>query len=317
MIKRCLAFAQILCVITGINTSARAVQQVYGMETPLDNTESNNSLPIPSPESPVVFGQPFPSITTVSFKFSRYGKIAIGGRTTIIKLSTGKLAVFSPGTLTHDVEEKIQSLVPECSHVKDCGPIGYLIAPDLEHHLYLSAWTTAFPNAHVIGMRNLVSKRNNQRILDPSLTHIHWHTIFTAENKQSISISPELDQDFDYEFVDGHKNEELVFFHKVTKTLIEADLLFNLPAKEQYSGIELKSPNKLTKFANKMLSTTGAARGQKFMVRFAFTKDRSSYKKSIKRIGSWDFQNIIPCHGEIIFQNGKEIFQKVYAGYLK
>lgn len=300
-----------------MNISALAVENIHGMEMPLNFAESNNGLPAFSQESPVVFGQPFASITTVSFKFSRYGKIAIGGRTTIIKLSTGKLAVFSPGTLTLDVKEKIRSLVPECNYVKDCSPISYLIAPDLEHHLYLSTWATDFPNANVIGMRNLVIKRNNLHLSDPSVVKIHWHTIFTAENKQSISITPEFDEDFEYEFVDGHKNEELVFFHKATKTLIEADLLFNLPAKEQYSEIEWKSPNKLTKLTNKMLSTTGAALGQKFMVRYAFTKDRPSYKESVKRIGSWDFKNIIPCHGDVILQDGKEVFQKVYSSYLK
>jgi hypothetical protein len=35
----------------------------------------------------------------------------------------------------------------------------------------------------------------------------------------------------------GHKNKEVAFFHKASKTLLEADLLSNLPAHEQVNII--------------------------------------------------------------------------------
>jgi hypothetical protein len=36
-----------------------------------------------------------------------------------------------------------------------------------------------------------------------------------------------------FSFFSGFKNKDVAFFHPESKTLIEADLLFNLPAKEQ------------------------------------------------------------------------------------
>jgi hypothetical protein len=35
--------------------------------------------------------------------------------------------------------------------------------------------------------------------------------------------------------VSAHTNDELVLFHRPTSTLLEADMLFNLPPTEQYS----------------------------------------------------------------------------------
>jgi hypothetical protein len=34
-------------------------------------------------------------------------------------------------------------------------------------------------------------------------------------------------------YFSGHRNKEVAYFHSASKTLIEADLLFNLPANEQ------------------------------------------------------------------------------------
>jgi len=34
-------------------------------------------------------------------------------------------------------------------------------------------------------------------------------------------------------YFSGHKNKDVAFFHQASKTLIQADLLFNLPPYEQ------------------------------------------------------------------------------------
>jgi hypothetical protein len=59
--------------------------------------------------------------------------------------------------------------------------------------------------------------------------------IFTPKNKHELKIDDDFDANFDYEYVDGHGNKELVFNYKPDRTLIEADVMFNLPATEQYS----------------------------------------------------------------------------------
>ena len=40
-----------------------------------------------------------------------------------------------------------------------------------------------------------------------------------------------------FSYFSGVRNKDVAFFHVASKSLIQADLLFNLPATEQVSGI--------------------------------------------------------------------------------
>jgi hypothetical protein len=144
-------------------------------------------------------------------------------------------------------------------------------------------------------------------------------TIFTAKNKSEIRVGGEFDEEFEYEFVDAHPNKELVFFHKPSKTLIEADLLFNLPAKEQYSKTNIDpTTGWATKFFGALQNTRGEAIWQKRLLWYAMSKgDRPGFNKSIQRINSWGFENIIPCHGDSFVGDGKSVFEKVFGWHLE
>ncbi len=229
-----------------------------------------------------------------------------------MRLQSGTLAVFSPVALTPAVQSKISSLSNAAS------PVSYLIAPDTEHHIHLSAWYAAFPSAHVIAPSGLAEKRAQQNATDKAVTIIPFKTIFTAADKLSTRISPEFDSEFEYEFVDAHPNKELVFHHKPTKTLIEADLLFNLPATEQYrrTGVDSTTGWATRLFAG-LQHTRGTAVWQKRLLWYVFSKaDRPGFAASVKRIDSWGFENIVPCHGDVILGDGKKIFEKLFQWHL-
>jgi len=130
-------------------------------------------------------------------------------------MSSGALAVFSPTALTPEVKETVASL----------GEVKYIAALDFEHHMFVGPWHQEYPNAKVLGVEGLPEKREKQ-----GNEKVPWSTIFTAQNKEKVRVDEEFDRDFDYEFVDGHGNKELVFCYKPDRTLIEGDLLFNLPA---------------------------------------------------------------------------------------
>jgi hypothetical protein len=70
---------------------------------------------------------------------------------------------------------------------------------------------------------------------DKSFGTVSFDTTFTAKDKTVTKISEEFDHNFEYEFADAHKTKELVFYYKPDRTLIVADLFFNLPATEAYS----------------------------------------------------------------------------------
>ena len=251
------------------------------------------------PAKVMVFRDITPNLVTLSVPFNRHGVWKVGGRATIVKLQTGSIAVFSPVALTDDVKAKIQSLG---------NNVRYISAMDIEHHIFISPWSKAYPEAAVIGMEGLPEKREK----DPATAGIPFAHVFTKSNKKDLKISEEFDNEFDYEYVDGHGNKEIVYYHKPTKSMIQADFAFNLPATEQYSKSgESANAGIITKLLNSLTHTRGEAMGQRRLIWYAFAADRPSFAESAKRMKAWDLQRIIGSHGDVIENGAQGVFDKL------
>jgi hypothetical protein len=100
--------------------------------------------------------------------------------------------------------------------------------------------------------------------------------------------------------------------------MIEADLLFNLPATEQFSksGTDPRS-GILTKIFAGIMNTRGDMTWQKRMLWYAFSSsDRAGFAASAKRMkAAWDYDRIIPCHGDVIETGGKSVMDKAMAWF--
>jgi len=111
-------------------------------------------------------------------------------------------------------------------------------------------------------------------------------------------------------------NKEVVFLYKPERTLITADLLFSLPATEQFSKTEETATSGIaTRLFSLLNSTQGSALGQKRLLWYGISngaKDRDGFNTSVSKIANWDFDRIIQCHGDVIESGGKGIFQKVF-----
>jgi glyoxylase-like metal-dependent hydrolase (beta-lactamase superfamily II) len=225
-----------------------------------------------------------------------------------VKLTSGTLAVFSPVALTPAVEQRINELG---------GQVRYLIAPDIAHHIFISDWARKYPEAKIIGPEGLPEKRAKDK--DEKIGNEEFAVVFKAKTKRSTTVDADFDRDFSYEFVDGHANKELAFLYKPDKVLIEADLIFNLPAIEQYSRVPEKErahgvPGRLF---NSVQSTKGDAKGMKRLIWYALSAgNRPSFNDSVALIDKWDFDTIIPCHGEVMQGDGKQIFEKIFEWHL-
>ncbi|GFF23383.1 hypothetical protein IFM61606_08815 [Aspergillus udagawae] len=259
------------------------------------------------PSQVMVIRKVTPEITTFSVPFSRFGLLKFGGRGTLVKLRTGSLAIFSPVALTPEVQEIIAS---------EGGKVQYIVAPDIEHHLHISTWKSAFPAAQIIAPDGLYEKRQTSPAYNDSAAFDH---VFTKDGKHSLSISDEFHADFEVEYMDGHGNREIVLCHKPSRTLIEADLLFNLPCTEQYARSE-ESPT--AGLLNRVFMPLLKARaspptGHRRFAWYVLSKqDRASFAESVRRIYGWDFDRVIPCHGDVIEEGGKGVFRSVFEWFL-
>lgn len=219
-------------------------------------------------------------------------------------MQSGALAVFSPTALTPEVRSTVDLLG---SNVK------YIAALDFEHHIFISDWSRAFPSASLLGVEGLPEKRESSS----STAGSNFKYIWTAKNKHDMTVDSEFDQEFEVEYVDGHANKELVVLFKRDKTLIEADLLFNLPSIESFArSSDNPEAGLLNKVFNRVFSTKGSAIWHKRIQWYAMAKNRPSFNASTQRIAAWDFDKIIPCHGDVIENGGKGIFQKVFEWHI-
>jgi len=255
----------------------------------------------PKPQDVMVIRKINPSITTLSVPFYRAGLIGIGGRATLVRLENGKLAVFSPVALTEDVKQTIKSM----------GELKYIAALDYEHHIHIGEWYKAYPGATVIGVEGLPEKRAKSKV-----ESVPFSVVFTQANRKTQKVDEHFDREFNYEYMHCHVNKELVMLHKPTKTLIQADLLFNLPATEQFRKVSANN-GILTKIFNFINSTTGTALAQKRFHWYAISLGhRPDWSECLKAIQKWDFDTIIPCHGDVIETNGKAVFERVFEWFL-
>ncbi|KAI1662406.1 hypothetical protein F4813DRAFT_344431 [Daldinia decipiens] len=253
-----------------------------------------------------------PNIVTVSVPFARFGIFRVGGRGTIIRLTSGTLAVYSPTALTPEAQAKVVELG---------GRVGYIIAGDIEHHIFLSEWARAYPNAKLLGPKGLQEKREKVQD-DPRIGHEPFAFTWDASNRRDAAgVSDEFAADFEVEFVDAHPNKEVVLFYKPDRALIQADLLFNLPAIEQYSRVpeaEKSSHGLLNRTFQALNSTAGEAKGLKRFLWYAVSRaDRAGFNESVRRIAAWDPEIIVPCHGETVEKDGGELFRKVFDWHLQ
>lgn len=222
-----------------------------------------------------------------------------------VRLQSGAIAVFSPTALTPEVKSTVSKLGND---------VKYISALDFEHHIFISDWAKEYPSAKILGVEGLPEKREKSGVAAGT----KFAHVWTMKNKNDMKVDPDFDAEFDYEYVGSHANKELVFNHRPSKTLIEADMMFNLPAKEQFSRTgEDPTSGILTRLFIGLQNTVGAATWQKrFLWYAASSGDRKGFNQSAQKIGSWDFDRIIPCHGDVIETGGKGIFKKVYEWHL-
>ena len=97
----------------------------------------------------------------------------------------------------------------------------YISALDYEHHIFITEWARAFPNAKILGVEGLPEKRESSK----ETAGTRFEHVWTGANKGDFKVDPDFDREFEYEYVHSHGNKELVFFHVPDKTLIEADLV--------------------------------------------------------------------------------------------
>lgn len=206
----------------------------------------------------------------------RFFGLQIGTRMTVIRLAGGKLFVHSPVGLTPALKKELDAL----------GPVGVVVSPNKLHHLFISDYFDAYPAARIYASPGLPEKRKDLKFR------------YTLGDQPENEWAAEIDQIIFY----GHPMlQEVVFFHRASRTLILADLIMNFD--------EESAP--LTRLAMRVF---GMYKKPTPPADFKATlTQKLQALLYVDRILQWDFEGIILAHGRLVQQEGRKVFKEAFS----
>lgn len=181
---------------------------------------------------------------------------------TVVRLGGGELWVHSPVALEGELAEEVAAL----------GPVRYLVGPNCLHHLHLGSWSARFPAAELWGAEGLARKRPDLRFAGFHGTAADpWHADIESV---AIAGSPKIG--------------ETVFFHRASRTLIVADLLFHILTPR---GLVTPWALRLTGTHRRLAQSREWRRG---------VTDRTALADSGRRVVGLAASRLVVAHGEVI-----------------
>ncbi|KAF8067725.1 hypothetical protein FPV67DRAFT_1625895 [Lyophyllum atratum] len=228
-------------------------------------------------------------VWTFSGPFARFGLIPMGGRSTAIKLRNGGgVWLLASTPLEPETKAKLDEL----------GAVKYIVGADAVHHLYLGDYKRAYPDAKLIAPKEAIERHGDKDLVFDG-----------AWGRDPPDTKYGFEDEVKHCFFSGFKNKDVAFFHPNTKVLIEADLLLNLPANEQYS--KTSASPKIPLFGH---FTPYSWLHRRFLWNLA--TDKEAMRRDAKTVVGWDFEKIIPCHGDVIEKDGKKAWEAAFKFYL-
>lgn len=204
------------------------------------------------------------------------GGFHLGTRMAVLRLPDGGLFLFSAVKLDEEGFAALESL----------GPVRYAVAPNKVHHLFIAPFFKRFPQAKIFAAPGLEKKRKDlpfHGVLGQS-PEPGWAGVI---DQHAVAGMPMLN--------------EVVFFHRPSRTLLCTDLLFNIVHCDHW-------------FTKLYLRLSGAlGRPKQTIILRSTVRDKRAFAASMERILEWDFERIVLAHGEVIESGGREIFREATA----
>lgn len=198
-------------------------------------------------------------------------------RMAIIRLSEGDLFLWSPVAISSELRAEIDSL----------GRVRALVTPNSLHHLFLSEWRAAYPDAVLYAAPGLRERRKDIAF-DADL-----------EDEPPQAWAGQIEQ------VVMHGNlitTEVVFFHRKSGVVLFTDLIQQFPPAwftgwravvAQLDGMVAAHPQVPKKF------------------RAAFV-NRKAAREGLERILAWPAEKVLMAHGEPVRDGGRAFIERAF-----
>ena len=201
----------------------------------------------------------------------------IGVRMTVVRLRDGGLFVHSPIRLTDAITRALDGL----------GEVRWVLAPNLDHYLFVLDFQAKYEGARFCAAPG-VERKLPGALFDVSLRHP------SLPDGLGDVLVPAW-------FRSSHELEELLLFHPSTRTLITADLAFNVQSTEGLlSHVMLR------------LNDSYGSFGPSRVCRSKITERRMA-RQDVDAILALNPERCIVSHGEILFGGATTALRDAYA----
>ncbi|SFJ56869.1 DUF4336 domain-containing protein [Jannaschia pohangensis] len=210
------------------------------------------------------------------------GEVAVLGfryptRMAVMRLSGGDLVVWSPVTLTDALRVRVAEL----------GTVAHIIAPNHLHHLALTEWTRAFPNARVHPAPRLRGKRRD---------------IAFAADLGDVAPDAWAGQIDQAVFGGNRITTEVVLFHRASRTVLFTDLIQHFPPGTHpgWRGVVARLDR-----------MEGAVPAVPRKFRLAQT-DRDAARAALRRIEGWKAERLVMAHGAPVTRDVAGMLERTF-----
>jgi glyoxylase-like metal-dependent hydrolase (beta-lactamase superfamily II) len=203
------------------------------------------------------------------------GLVAIPVRMTVIRLAGGQLVLHSPGPLTPELGAELDAL----------GRVAFIVVPQA-HGKFAAPAAERFPAARLLAAPGAPWRQKS----------LPFHG--SLADRPPEAWAGQLES----HLLRGFRLGEVVLFHRASRTLVLTDLCFNI----QHAASPLA---RLFFRLNGMWRRFGPSR----LIRYLAVSDRSALEASLEQVLRWDFERILPGHGEVIDRGGRAALRAAWS----
>lgn len=196
-------------------------------------------------------------------------------RMVAVQLTSGDVWIWSPVALTDRLYEWVNGL----------GPVRYIVSPNKIHHLFLAEWAERWPEARLYAPPGLAQRKPD----------LHFHAELSDQPEEPWAA--DLDQ---VVFRGSFMMEEVVFFHRPSRTAIFGDLIQRHPTATMtgWKGWLMRLDG--------LVGENGSAPRE---WRASFLR-RGNTRKARDRVLGWHAERLLVAHGDCVKAEAADIIEK-------
>ena len=294
------------------------------------------SFVAPAPENPALVIRTIPGtqITTFSAPFARGGFLPIGGRSTAVKLANGTVFLVASHALCRTTLEKLRSLGPvetlvaiDLEHnmfipqYASAYPAAKVYGPDSLVKKWNKSDGPMKGKTHFVYARgegcDLAQRTDGEiQVVDFGKSFVNEVSLSHSSLAARFVANSSIWQRVDYRFVDA------VLTLTIRCRISHSSTSLPRPSSKRISCSTFPQRNKFVPFhlfrttadhvpmqysQTKQRSSipfsshlSAGSTLQKRLLWHLLGKDRAGMSKNAKLVSAWDFDRIIPCHGDVI-----------------